>query len=200
MSKDFSVTVTVRNARLQAAMRENGFSTAGALAKAAKISGTMVGRYLALKLSPYNSAGELRLSVLRLSGVLRRLPDDLFPPSFLRRCLEINSVTVEMDERDVAAIMAPARSRTPEGALLLSSALGSIDAALATLRPRERRVLELRFGLDGGGERTLDDVAEGMGVTRARIRQIEAKAVRKLRHPSRAPALSSALEDIEADE
>ena len=56
---------------------------------------------------------------------------------------------------------------------------------LSTLTPREKRVLELRYGLDGGRSRTLEEVGKEFNVTRERIRQIESKALRKLRHPSR---------------
>ncbi|HEV3155734.1 MAG TPA: RNA polymerase sigma factor RpoD [Candidatus Baltobacteraceae bacterium] len=60
---------------------------------------------------------------------------------------------------------------------------------LRNLTDRERRVLELRFGLEDGHQRTLEEVGQEFGVTRERIRQIEAKALRKLRHPSRGKAL-----------
>ncbi len=69
-----------------------------------------------------------------------------------------------------------------------------VDQALAELSERERRVVELRFGLRDGQARTLEGVAEQFGVTRERIRQIEAKALRKLRHPSRSDKLKSFLE------
>jgi RNA polymerase sigma factor (sigma-70 family) len=59
-----------------------------------------------------------------------------------------------------------------------------VAKVLAVLDERERTILTLRFGLDGGGERTLEEVAEHFGLTRERIRQIEARAMSKLRHPS----------------
>ena len=59
---------------------------------------------------------------------------------------------------------------------------------------RERRVVELRYGLDGGEARTLEAVADEFGLSRERIRQIEAKALRKLRHPSRSKRLRSFVE------
>jgi RNA polymerase primary sigma factor len=70
---------------------------------------------------------------------------------------------------------------------------GQLDALLAELGERERRVLDLRFGLTDGQERTLDRVAAEFGVTRERVRQIEARAIRKLRHPSRNRSLRDFL-------
>jgi RNA polymerase primary sigma factor len=69
-----------------------------------------------------------------------------------------------------------------------------IDSVLSTLTPRERRVLQLRFGLEDGRSRTLEEVGKEFNVTRERIRQIEAKALRKLRHPSRSRKLKDYLE------
>lgn len=69
-----------------------------------------------------------------------------------------------------------------------------VDEVLHTLSERERRVLELRFGLSDGRSRTLEEVGGEFGVTRERIRQIEAKALRKLRHPSRSRKLRDFLE------
>ena len=65
---------------------------------------------------------------------------------------------------------------------------------LSTLAPREEKVLRLRFGLDDGRARTLEEVGKEFNVTRERIRQIEAKALRKLRHPSRSRKLKDYLE------
>jgi len=69
-----------------------------------------------------------------------------------------------------------------------------LRAMLGTLPERERRVIELRYGLADGQPRTLEEVGREFGVTRERIRQIESKTLTKLRHPSRSGRLKEYLE------
>jgi RNA polymerase primary sigma factor len=68
------------------------------------------------------------------------------------------------------------------------------ESVLKTLTPREEKVIKMRFGLDDGSEHTLEEVGQSFAVTRERIRQIEAKALRKLRHPSRSRKLRAFLD------
>ena len=86
--------------------------------------------------------------------------------------------------------MAPAPIEVASLAMLRSE----VEHVLDTLTPRERRVLQLRFGLVDGQQRTLEEVGKRFGVTRERIRQIEAKALRKLRHPARRSRLTDFME------
>jgi RNA polymerase primary sigma factor len=69
-----------------------------------------------------------------------------------------------------------------------------LDAVLRSLNDREKRVIQLRFGLTDGHAHTLEEVGQEFGVTRERIRQIEAKTLSKLRHPSRAQKLRDYLD------
>ncbi len=78
---------------------------------------------------------------------------------------------------------------SPEQAVIYGDIRDQIQEVLRTLTPREEQVLKLRFGLNDGHEHTLEEVGKKFNVTRERIRQIESKALRKLKHPSRAKKL-----------
>jgi RNA polymerase primary sigma factor len=84
---------------------------------------------------------------------------------------------------------------SPAEAVLNINLKEKTESALKTLTPREEQVLKMRFGLEDGRERTLEEVGQRFSVTRERIRQIEAKALRKLRHPSRSNELMAFVED-----
>jgi RNA polymerase primary sigma factor len=78
---------------------------------------------------------------------------------------------------------------SPSEAVMSLNLKEQTEAMLKTLTPREERIIKMRFGLDDGSEHTLEEVGQSFAVTRERIRQIEAKALRKLRHPSRSSKL-----------
>jgi len=83
---------------------------------------------------------------------------------------------------------------SPSEAVINLNLKEQTGSVLKTLTPREEKVIKMRFGLDDGSEHTLEEVGQSFAVTRERIRQIEAKALRKLRHPSRSRKLRAFLE------
>jgi RNA polymerase primary sigma factor len=85
---------------------------------------------------------------------------------------------------------------SPIDALMLSHLREQTRQVLKTMTPREEQILRMRFGLDDGTEQTLEEVGRSFNVTRERIRQIESKALRRLRHPSRASKLRACFEAI----
>src|ERR1700685_2562053 len=88
---------------------------------------------------------------------------------------------------------------SPSDAVINLSLKEQTSSVLKTLTPREEKVIKMRFGLDDGSEHTLEEVGQSFAVTRERIRQIEAKALRKLRHPSRSRKLRAFLEGPSRD-
>ena len=101
----------------------------------------------------------------------------------------------EEDDSHLGDFVKDERSMSPEEYTVHELLKDEISDVLLTLTEREEQVLRLRFGLDDGCSKTLEEVGQMFGVTRERIRQIEAKALRKLRHPSRSRKLKDFLND-----
>src|SRR5574344_1091763 len=123
-------------------------------------------------------------------------------PDKVREVLKISQDPVsletpigEEEDSHLGDFVPDERSLSPEDYTTNEILKEEIKSVLATLQPREQQVLELRFGLLDGTSYTLEEVGKKFNVTRERIRQIEAKALRKLRHPSRAKKLKDFMVD-----
>jgi RNA polymerase primary sigma factor len=101
----------------------------------------------------------------------------------------------EEEDSQLGDFIEDAQAVVPPDAASFSMLQEQINSVLDTLAERERKVIELRFGLVDGHPRTLEEVGKEFGVTRERIRQIESKTLAKLRHPSRSGKLKDFLED-----
>jgi transcriptional regulator with XRE-family HTH domain len=206
--KDIRVIVTVKNAVMLRAMEQAGFTTATELARASGVNNSTVGDYLNLKRAPYNPSGELRDSIVRIGYALKRLPEDLFPAPFLRRALQTNRVTRDVEAASLPALMhqaPPSIAYDPERSLIVKEAVDSLIAALDTIKTgdgqsdaRNIAVLKHYYGLEGGEASTLEATAKHFGVTRERVRQIllrvERRLKRKLNSPQYQDAKSAMLE------
>jgi RNA polymerase primary sigma factor len=108
--------------------------------------------------------------------------------------LSLNSPVGEEGDSQLLDFVEDKEATAPSEAASLTMLHTAVEDILDSLTPRERRVLQHRFGLIDGRQRTLEEVGKRFGVTRERIRQIEVKALRKLRHSSRSKRLSDFLE------
>jgi RNA polymerase primary sigma factor len=111
-----------------------------------------------------------------------------------REPLSLSSPIGEEEDAELGDFVEDKQATAPPEAAALTMLHIEVDNILDSLTPRERRVLQLRFGLIDSRLLTLEEVGKRFGVTRERIRQIEAKALRKLRHPSRSNRLIDFLE------
>ena len=125
-----------------------------------------------------------------------------FPIERVREIQRINQDTVSLeqpmgDEEDfsLSDLIEDQGAEVPDDAATRSMLHEAVRDALGTLPKREREVMELRFGLEDGRVRTLEEVGKAFGVTRERIRQIEAKTLAKLRHPNAAQPLRDFLDE-----
>ncbi len=121
-----------------------------------------------------------------------------FPEDKVRMVLKIakepislESPVGEDDDSSLSDFIEDKNAVNPQEATLSTNLSENTQRVLSTLSPREEQVLKMRFGIGKGGNHTLEEVGQDFDVTRERIRQIEAKALRKLRHPSRSRILKS---------
>ena len=135
-------------------------------------------------------------------------PEELAPrlnmtPEKIKKVMKIAKEPISLetpvgDEEDshLGDFIADKNTVQPLDAAIQSNLRQSCTAVLSTLSPREERVLRMRFGIGMNTDHTLEEVGAQFAVTRERIRQIEAKALRKLKHPSRSRKLRTFLEDL----
>ena len=123
------------------------------------------------------------------------------PPDKVREIMKVQQTPVsletpigEEEDSNLGDFIPDEGGEAPAEAASIQLLRESVEDVLESLTERERKVLRLRFGLDDGRGRTLEEVGKEFNVTRERIRQIEAKALRKLRHPSRSRKLRDFLE------
>ena len=108
--------------------------------------------------------------------------------------VSLETPTGEEDDTVLRNFIADQEALAPEAAVSSVMLKKELDRALHTLPPRERKILRLRFGLDDGRPHTLEEVGREFGLTRERIRQIEAGALKKLRRPARTQRLRNFIE------
>ena len=129
-------------------------------------------------------ADELQLPVERVRAVLK----------MAQQPISLQSPVGDGEEADFGDFIEDKAAESPLDLTSFSLLKGKLGDVLCSLNERERKVLELRFGLGDGNARTLEEVGLQFNVTRERIRQIEAKALRKMRHPTRLRQLNGFLE------
>jgi RNA polymerase primary sigma factor len=134
--------------------------------------------------SPEELADEMQLPVFRVSAVLR----------MAQQPVSLQSPVGEGDEASFGDFIEDKAAENPLDLTSFSLLKARMGDVLCSLTERERQVLELRFGIGDGNARTLEEVGQQFRVTRERIRQIEAKALRKMRHPTRLRQLNGFLE------
>jgi RNA polymerase primary sigma factor len=125
------------------------------------------------------------------------------PAAKVRKVLKIMQVPISLEmpigeegDSHLGDFIADRAAVSPAEAVINVTLKERTALVLHTLTPREEKIMKMRFGLEDGSEHTLEEVGLEFAVTRERIRQIEAKALRKLRHPSRSRKLRSFLDDV----
>ncbi len=134
--------------------------------------------------TPEEIAEEMKLPVERVREIMK----------IAQEPISLETPIGEEEDSHLGDFIEDAEALAPAEAASYTMLKEQLESVLDTLTARERNVLKLRFGLEDGRPRTLEEVGREFGVTRERIRQIEAKALRKLRHPSRSRRLKDFIE------
>lgn len=190
--KDYNIKLTIRNGPLMRAIRMRGYKSVSAFAKDVGLHASALYCYFNLRRAPIYKSGRWSETVLRMAKVLRLPPDSLFPLQHLEQALEHNSGELEVSKEELSLLLELPGPSDPEQLMIEADKLRVLDKMVATLPQRTQDILRMRFGLDGGEEMTLQQVADHYGLSRDRIRQIEATGLRKLKHPSRSRPLFNA--------
>jgi RNA polymerase primary sigma factor len=136
---------------------------------------------------PEEIADELNLPVERVRAILK----------MAQQSVSLQAPVGDGDDASVGDFIEDKKAANPSDVTSYSLLKDTLSDVLATLTERERKIVEMRFGLADGYERTLEEIGRQYNVTRERIRQIEAKALRKMRHPTRLRHLQGFLENEE---
>ena len=222
--KDYLLQIKIKNGPMMSIMRANNIDTAAELSRKTGVAQTIVGKYLNLQKIPFDTAGRWKETVVRISEFLKVPPEMLFPEQHLTKALKTNIIEGEVSLGEMKELVSTA------GIEQISETIEKdtqddlhdrLERGWESLAIRERKVLELRFGINQGAEEDLSkdfkeidllqypykikektvkkkkkdstiksyaEVGEMFSITGDRIRQIEAKALRKLRHPRHSEA------------
>ncbi len=135
--------------------------------------------------SPEELSENLAMPLEKVRGVLK----------IAKEPISLETPVGEEDDSSLGDFVEDKNAISPADAVLEQSLTNTTWLVLSTLTPREKRVLQMRFGIGNNANHTLEEVGQDFEVTRERIRQIEAKALRKLRHPSRSKLLKGFIEN-----
>ena len=150
---------------------------------------TRLQQELGREATPEEIADEVRMPVERVNGLLK----------MARQTVSLQAPVGEDGDANLGDLIEDHKAENPFERTSFQALRRTLASVLATLTERERKILELRFGLRDGGVETLESIGRQYHVTRERIRQLEALALRKLRHPTRARRLRGFL-DVPAPE
>ncbi len=197
--EEYRVDIKVRNNIILRKIEEHGYESLLEFCKindGVKFYHTLIA-IIGMKISPLKSDGEFKSCITFLANIISCDPGDLFSDLQMRTVLKTNKRSIEVREAEIKFLMEKdSQVKLLEEIVMDEQKTKAVAGLLETLTPREQKIIEMRNGLGEYDEHTIEECAMHFGVSRERIRQIEQRSLRKLRHPHRSKPLKK-LFDIE---
>lgn len=179
---EYRIKVIVRNHLLLSAIEAAGYKTVAAFCRDNDLIESQVNALCAMRERPIRSTGEFSKTAKSIMEALGAAPSDLWSEEQLYLKLETNSAERAVSRADIHHFLEAEKTAwtipSPEDEIIRAESAAVIGQLLQTLKPAQKQVIEERFR----EEKTLEETAQSLGVTRERVRQIEAKALRTLRN------------------
>lgn len=194
INHEYRVDIKVRNNLFIEKIEGAGYKTIGEFCRLHKLNTTRIGEIISMKVSPLMANGKFQIQVQKAANILACFPEDLFSEDQMTMALKNNKYSIKVKEAEIKFML----DQTKPAALLDDMVLENqknnlLKKALDSLPIREKKILSLRFGLEDGIEHTLDEIGREFGVSATRIRDVESRALRRLRHPIRSAELQELI-------
>ena len=186
---DYRVKITIRNERLLAAMEGMGYKSVAEFSRNQGLNSVKVREIFSGKIPPLDREGNPKELTKEILEILNLTIEKAFTEKQLKG-FKKHTFEVKIEEEKLLQIISPAKNQ--EIKVIEQEVKSKLSEILSTLTPREEKILRMRFGIGMNTDHTLEEVGRKFFVTRDRIRQIEARALRKLKHPSRSKQLMEA--------
>jgi len=204
MDEEYRLKVTVKNNLILSAIENMGYTNLSKFCKDGYMSLAKLYDLINLRMAPINADGEFTKIAKNLMEVLGACPSDLWTEEQLTLKLRSNHVTKNLSKERVEAYLSSGNSRlvleNPANRVEKEDEVKIVNDIVDSLTPREAKILRLRYGLDGSEEQSLSEVGSHYDITQERVRQLEARALRKMRHPSRSDILKDILYKDEGED
>jgi RNA polymerase sigma factor (sigma-70 family) len=188
MSKDYRINIKVRNNRLIEAIEESGGQLGGKWCKANNLCYTRVNNLIRLKDSPLQkNQVDLTKTAYRLCEILNKSPNELWSDEQINP-LQMNDVSVKLTSDSMKQLVSYTET-SPDLLLGLTEVKEKIQDVMEEMTEREQKILRMRYY----ESMTFEEIAKELNISVERVRQIEAKTFRKLRHPKRLGDISEDL-------
>jgi RNA polymerase sigma factor (sigma-70 family) len=186
MIKDYKLTLKVQNNYLLNQMLKRGIKNVAELSRLTNITPSYLGYIVNLQIPAFSKAGKIYSKVQKLCDFFNCGIYDIFPEQHIENSLPKNKIEIEVNLEQLTPDYLLEGTLDPETLLCTEQNNKLVNEMLDTLTEREKQIMLLRYGFDGKDEYTLREIGKVFNLSPGRIREIECKALRKLRHPKTA--------------